>query len=141
MTVRRRCVRRSAVWILVCGLICAGCSGETGRPAPDESSGIYAALEKEIFVLRCLGKGCHTGAQPAGGLNLSQSQAYSQLVGVPSQRRPERMRVAPGDPEASYLVQRLVPGGDLPMMPMLAEALSEADIERIRSWIRDGAKR
>ena len=135
-------MKRTAVWLLGAGLICAGCSGKAEAPrASNAGSGEFRAIEEEIFVTRCLGKGCHSGLHPAGELNLSKGEAYGELVAVPSQRRPERLRVAPGDPDASYLVQRLSPEGDTPRMPMMAQALTSAEVERIRAWIRDGAKR
>jgi hypothetical protein len=120
-----------------------GCSGggePPQRTSPPKGSDAFAALEAEIFAPRCVHPGCHGGDSPAAGLNLTKGSAYAALVGVHAQRRPDRLLVKPGDPEGSYLVQRLSAGGDTPLMPMTGKRLSDADLERVRAWIRDGAK-
>jgi hypothetical protein len=54
--------------------------------------------------------------------------------------------VTPGDPDASYLMNKLnntqgdVGGGTSPMPQPPAMALSQADIDKIEMWIAQGAK-
>jgi hypothetical protein len=59
---------------------------------------------------------------------------------VPSGEEPALQRVAPGDPNKSYLIQKLegtaATGG---RMPLNGTPLSQADINMIRQWITDGA--
>lgn len=135
------------IWIVLCGAaVLWGCSGggeqaSKGPPTSEGAASAFAAIEAEILVPACARAGCHAGERPAGELNLSPGKAYADLVDVPAARRPDQLHVKPGDPEGSYLVQRLVPGGDTPLMPLGGRPLPEADIERIRAWIRDGAKR
>jgi hypothetical protein len=56
----------------------------------------------------------------------------------------ELLRVKPGDPAASLLIQKLEPPGGVPpcgtMMPPTG-MLDTKHIEQIRSWIEQGAER
>jgi hypothetical protein len=38
-------------------------------------------------------------------------------------------------------MERVVPGGDMPMMPMVGGGLPDEQVGRIRAWIETGAKR
>ncbi len=129
----------AALWV-------GGCSGGEAPPkaaapaAPAGEASAFAGLEAEILVPKCARAGCHGGDGAAGGLDLSRGKAHADLVGVAASRRPDRLLVSPGDPEGSYLMQRLVAGGDSPRMPLAAAPLTDAEVEAIRAWIRDGAK-
>lgn len=111
-------------------------------PEPSASaSGTFASIEAEILVPRCASQpGCHLGSAPAGRLDLEAGVALGNLVGVKAERRSERLRVAPGDPAASYLVQRLEPGHDTPLMPLGGDPLPAGELNRIKEWIAQGAK-
>ena len=103
----------------------------------------YAGVE-QIFARSCGGTGCHVGEEaPAGKLDLSPGNAYAQLVGTPSLA--VRMdRVAPGDPDASYLwckVAGTCAARQGARMPLDAPALDDVDLETIREWIAAGAPR
>jgi hypothetical protein len=109
-------------------------------------SGSLDALQASVFTPSCAVSGCHTG--PAGGnlpagLDLSSADAsFTNLVGVASVQQATLLRVAAGDPDNSYLVQKLegtaASGG---RMPLGAGALDQALINDIRQWITDGANR
>jgi hypothetical protein len=137
----RRLVTAVALAAILWG--CSGGGGEPSREAPSSGAGdgAFTVLEAELLAPKCSRSGCHGGETPAAGLNLSKGAAYDALVGVSAQRRPDRLLVNPGDPEGSYLVQRLVPEGDTPHMPLGGSPLPDAEVERVRAWIRDGAKR
>ncbi len=126
-------------WAAVAALA-AGCQPAPETPA-EGAGGEFATLVAEVLEPHCAGAGCHSGDRPAGGLHLGDERAYSDLVDAPAHRRPDRRRVVPGDPEASYLLDRISAGGDTPRMPLGADPLGQADIDRIRGWIRQGAKR
>ncbi|MDW7711531.1 MAG: hypothetical protein SCH98_13765 [Deferrisomatales bacterium] len=133
-------------WLLLAAAVALwGCGGSgespsAAAPGPGAPSvGGFAAIEAEILVPRCSAVGCHGGARPAGQLDLSAGRSHGELVGVASARRPERLLVAPGNPDGSYLLERLAPGGDTPLMPLGAPRLSEEELERLREWIREGA--
>jgi hypothetical protein len=104
---------------------------------------------------------CHVGggapvgprAAPFGGLDLSPGQAYAQLVHVPAQIAPQKLRVVPGDPDHSFLYQKLTgqlasDGSEGAPMPELRAQwahgptparLPEATLALVRSWIAAGA--
>ncbi len=100
------------------------------------------------MVSSCLGNGCHsdpTGPNgPAEGLSLESGAWYGAMVEVPaSQCGDGRLLVGPGDPSASYLIQKLT-GRDMcsgSLMPKAGRALPSQDIELIASWICHGASR
>lgn len=90
---------------------------------------------------------CHLYESPQGGLLLEAGDTHAATVNVPSTQAP-LPRVAPGDPERSYLVHKLrgthvQVGGSGAPMPFNAETGSNglATDERrvIEAWIRAGA--
>lgn len=130
----------------------AGCdeslSSITG-PTPDLTV-TFSSIQREIFETtdssgRLACTTCHnpTGRLFAAGLDLSNAAAYDSLVGVPSRLKPALLRVAPGEPDASYLVHKLeggpalvgvrMPRGDGPF-------LTPGQIRVIRRWIELGAR-
>jgi hypothetical protein len=90
----------------------------------------------------CGGAGCHQGAfeTPEG--------IYGYLVGQAAAQCPDgRLNVAPGDPEASYLIdkitnQDLCAGKPMPRAPGNGAwvPLPSEDIQAIYDWICSGAK-
>jgi hypothetical protein len=135
-------MKRTACWVAAACLVAACGQKSAEKPKGETPEGPFAPLQTEIFSKKCAREdGCHRGVSAAGGLDLATGHAYESLVGAKATRRPERMRVAPGDPGASYLLERLTGSGDTPAMPMSGEPLSTADLDRIRAWIKDGAKR
>ena len=95
-----------------------------------------------IFSSSCALSGCHAGASPRQGLNLSTAQTFSNVVNVPSNQS-ALMRVLPFDPSQSYLVRKIegTQGtvGSGARMPFGRPALSSQNIAIIRSWITKGA--
>jgi hypothetical protein len=93
-------------------------------------------------VLEPLCTNCHVGATAPLGLRLDSANAYDLLVGVPSQQQPSLLLVDPGNPDDSYLIQKLegtaATGGQ---MPLDGAPLPQADIDVVRQWITDGAQR
>lgn len=94
-------------------------------------------------VLRTQCATCHmTGSEP-GGMKLYPSAAHQSLVAVASVESPLQ-RVAPGEPDKSYLLHKLQGthlnvGGQGVQMPFGQPPLSEATREVIRQWIVQGA--
>ncbi|HWO90043.1 MAG TPA: Ig-like domain-containing protein [Gemmatimonadales bacterium] len=93
-----------------------------------------------ILTANCALSGCHTGAFPQEGLNLSAGQTYANTVGVPAPQFPEAIRVIAGDPENSYLVRK-IEGRNIngARMPQGAAPLTQQQINTIRAWIAAGA--
>jgi hypothetical protein len=110
----------------------------------------FASIAQNIFQTtdssgRIACTQCHSssgGRVPPVGLNLEPGVAYANLVGVASRQKPELLRVAPGDPENSYLVHKLEGRADIvgQRMPRTAGPfLTEGQLMVIRRWIALGA--
>lgn len=110
----------------------------------------FASIQSEIFnTTDAAGRRacvtCHTdqGRNPAGGLNLA-TDPYAALVGAAARERPALMRVAPGDPENSYLVQKLEGASGIAGVRMPQSGppyLTDGQILVIKRWIATGAPR
>ncbi len=92
-----------------------------------------------IFSNNCAFSGCHAGAFPQQGMNLSAGQAFNNIVNVPSSERPELLRVDPGNAEMSYLFMKITgaPGIVGSRMPLGRPPLSNTDIALIEQWISE----
>jgi hypothetical protein len=77
------------------------------------------------------------GANPSASLNLEANNSYMMLVGVASSQNSGIQRVAPNDPDNSYLIQKLEGTAGTQMPPN--DPLDQADINTIRQWISAGA--
>ena len=124
---------------------CGGGGGDGGgniapAPTPSTFGPNFSEIQSNVFTPTCAVSGCHQGAGAPQGLRLDAVNSYGLLVDVPSMEVPALMRVAPGDPTNSYLVQKLegtaAIGG---RMPLNQSALPAASITTIRQWITDGA--
>jgi hypothetical protein len=140
--------RLLAASIFFCVTACAG-NGDgldaSGRPLPpDGNSGTvtlsadFDSLQANIFTPIC--SVCHIGGSAPEGLRLDAADSYNLLVGVPSTEVPSLLRVNPGDPDSSYIIQKLeghaAVGGQ---MPLGGPYLSTSTIALIRQWITNGA--
>ncbi|HEY0784040.1 MAG TPA: hypothetical protein VGE98_16400 [Thermoanaerobaculia bacterium] len=111
-------------------------------PPPTGEPYTFAHLQQEVLTPTCATAKCHSAQDVSSGLDLSEGKSYAALVGVPAQERPERLRVKAGDPDASYLVQKLrgdagIRGGRMPKDG--PPYLSREQIDGIVAWIRAGA--
>jgi hypothetical protein len=88
---------------------------------------------------------CHSsiGRTPSGGLTLDHDVAYDNIVRVASNRKAGAVRIVPGDPDNSYLVQKIegAPGIAGVRMPFGGPYLSDGQILILRRWIQIGAPR
>jgi hypothetical protein len=110
-----------------------GSGGSVGPLAPS-----FDSIQANVFEQVC--EHCHAGANAPAGLRLDAANSYAMLVGVASVERPAILRVAPGDPSNSYLIQKLEGTAAVgERMPAGLPALPQADIDIIRQWITDGA--
>jgi mono/diheme cytochrome c family protein len=98
-------------------------------------------VQADIFTPIC--SVCHTGigASLPGSQNLSAGHSYASLVNVSSLEVPSLKRIAPGDPDNSYLVLKIQgsPGIVGVQMPASGGPLSDAQIAEVRAWIAAGA--
>ncbi len=102
-------------------------------------------IQAIIFTPTCATSNCHSGAVPDAGLDLSDADtSHANLVGVSTtQLGGAGIRVVAGDPDNSYLIQKLenAAGIEGVRMPLGAPPLAQSDIDEIRQWITDGALR
>ena len=70
-----------------------------------------------MFTPSCTG--CHIGASAPRGLRLDDANSFGLLVDVVSSQAPPLLLVEPGDPDDSYLIQKLEGtagmGGQMPL--------------------------
>ena len=101
-------------------------------------------LQTLVFTPKC--SGCHDGSNAPGGAlpgsqNLKAGQSFASLVNVASLEKPALMRVKPGDPANSYLIQKLEGAAGISgsRMPFGGPFLDQATIDKVKSWIASGA--
>ena len=120
-----------------------GATRTLGNPADCTADSTFDVIEKQIFGPKgCRVAACH-GAGTSGGLDLRYGAAHFSLVNQPATGSPGKMRVIPGDPEASFLWQKLTghltEGEGTPMPAGGAAALDALELELVRTWIVAGA--
>jgi hypothetical protein len=109
-------------------------------PPPTSFDPVFSEIQINVFTPTCAVSGCHTGAAAPQGLRLDEAASYGLLVDVASSEAPSILRVAPGDPDNSYLVQKLEGTAQVgERMPLGREPLAQSTIDIIRQWITDGA--
>ena len=110
----------------------------------------FTTIQQEVFNTtdsagRSLCVGCHSdqGRAASAGLVLLSGRSYQSLVGIPSNGKPGAIRVIPGDPSNSYLVQKLegtqgIVGQRMPRTG--GPYLTPGQLSILRRWIQLGAK-
>lgn len=108
---------------------------------PDLPSVTFEGDVLPIFEASCGGSDCHTGSDALSSLSLSPSAAYAALVDAPSDGCEGRVRVVPGNPDESYLIEKVVEGEVCvgKKMPMFAETLPDDALRKVSAWICAGA--
>lgn len=101
-------------------------------------------IQASVFTPIC--SGCHNGSNPASGAlpgsqNLTAGNSFTALVGVASHEQPALLRVQPGNPDNSYIIQKLEGAAGISgsRMPLGGPFLDQATIDQIKSWISSGA--
>ena len=74
-------------------------------------------------------------------MNLTPGHIYASLVNLTSVEQPSLKRVAPGDPDHSYVVQKLegTPTISGAPTPFGGPYLDQSLIDQLRAWIAAGA--
>jgi len=129
-------MKRRFLFVISLGVLssCGGASSQsTAVPSPTLSS-----IQSVILTPTCASFGCHASANPQGGLVLEAGSSFNNLVGRQSTSVFGGFRVLPGDATSSVLIKRLE-GTVPPQMPQDRLALTTAQIDAIREWIRNGA--
>ncbi len=127
--------RRSTIVLCCSVLSLCGVSTTFAQEVPADTAIVtYEENVKWALVRTCFG--CHSGMEARGGLLLDSYDALMQggENGAP---------VVPGHPEKSILYQKLFP--DPPFGKMMPRkrglSLSEYELDMIRTWIEQGARR
>lgn len=111
----------------------------TTPPPPATGQNTFTQVQAQVLTPNC--NGCHVGANAPAGLRLDAAVSFAQLVNVASTQVPTLLRVKPGDPDNSYLVQKIdgraTVGG---RMPLGRAPLPQASIDLVRAWIAGGAQ-
>ena len=89
-----------------------------------------------VFVGTCGGSSCHLNGEQDGQLNLDD--IVGSTVNVASTQKTDLMLVDPGNPDKSYLFHKITGTGIASKMPIIG-ALTEAQVDLIRTWISDCA--
>ncbi|HET6335099.1 MAG TPA: hypothetical protein VFG30_17870, partial [Polyangiales bacterium] len=122
-----------------------GASGAAGGGMAGAAGGGMAATATftQVYGLIMTGCGCHvTGT--SGGLSMANKMtAFTNLVGANSMACSGQKRVVANDPANSVLfhsVERTMLGScNVPQMPAGMAKWSQADIDKVKSWIMAGA--
>lgn len=136
------CPVRSALAVTFLAGFLIACDGGdgTGLPPAGPLGPNFSQIQANLFTPTCATTGCHFGAGAPQGLRLDAASSFALLVGVASTEQSSVLRVAPGDPNNSYLVQKLEgTASSGQQMPLNAPVLPQATIDVIRQWISDGA--
>lgn len=117
-----------------------GSSSPTAQPPGTTFGPNFSEIQANIFTPTCATTGCHFGAGAPQGLRLDEANSYGLLVGIASGEVSSVLRVAAGDPNNSYLIQKLEGTASVGgRMPLNAPSLDRTSIDTIRQWITDGA--
>ena len=131
------------------GSVLIGCtagSGEgldiSGRPLAEGGdlplAPTLASVQANVFNPSCIV--CHAGAGAPQGLRLDAANSFTNLVGVASREDSSFLRVAPGNPDQSYLIQKLEGTASVgAQMPFGGPPIPQSTINFVRQWIMDGA--
>ena len=141
-------MRAYAITVLAASLLfgCASCSGSPDAATPASAGPAPAAGSKALppdvaAIVKARCEKCHSESDASGKLDLTPGVAYASLVGSPSLQLPSRKIVEPGDPDRSYLMDKLLGrhkdvGGKGAVMPKKGGPLEASQIETIRAWIK-----
>ena len=135
-------------FVSVAGVACdenlSSLTGPTPNLEPTFSSIQAEIFEKTDSAGRVACTTCHTstGRNPSGGMNLNHDVAYAQIVNAATRAPVGKTRVIPGDPDNSYLIQKLEGSAGISGKRMPNNGppyLTDGQILVIRRWIAIGA--
>jgi hypothetical protein len=127
------------VFLTACGELRTPTEPDPGGD-PIDPSATFTRVQTEIFTPTCARIGCHDPIGNQSQMILTAGRAYANIVNVPSVEMPSLMRIAPNDPQNSYLYRKITGAGITgDRMPQSLPPLSDAQISLVRNWIRRGA--
>jgi cytochrome c5 len=117
-------------YLLLAGVLALASACTHSTPQTEDCAPVIVDFTHEIQPLiasNCAMSGCHVGLNAAEGVRLS---SYTQIV----------QHVNAGNPEQSHLYKVLLKSGNDRMPPPPMAALTQAQKDRIKLWIEQGAK-
>ncbi|HYN82289.1 MAG TPA: PKD domain-containing protein [Gemmatimonadaceae bacterium] len=119
------------------------CVTFVGTPPSPPGVVTFGPDVQPILSSNCAFSGCHAGASPKAGLDMSAGVAYGNLVNRLATELGSMNRVTPGNTAQSYLIHKLngtqvAAGGSGVRMPP-GGPLSAAELQIIIKWVQDGA--
>src|SRR5262249_40537784 len=130
--------------VLAVSLACDESLSSVAGPTPNLQP-TFSSIQREIFETTdsagrtsCVTCHSNTGRAPSGGMNLNHDTAYDQIVNVPARGKTGATRVIPGNPDGSYLVQKLEGAAGITGRRMPNNGppyLSDGQILILRRWI------
>lgn len=96
----------------------------------------FTSIQKNVFNKSCALSGCHSGSFPAANLNLTEGNAYKNIVNV--QSTGDYKYILPGNSSESYLFQKISSNETGFAMPPTGK-LQQHIIDSIKVWIDNGA--
>ena len=114
----------------------------TPDPAPGPSPGpspLFSDIQTMIFTPNCASASCHSGVNPPAELSLDAANSYADLVGIASSQEPGILRVAAGDANNSYLIQKMEGTAATGNVMPPSGGLAQSTVDVVRQWIADGA--
>lgn len=126
----------------------ADASSSDGADTTSGGDGMLADTWSDVFADIISGNNCDNGychGGGSGGLTMTDAAStYAALVGVSAAGMAcgptGAIRVVPGDPDASLIIQKLEGAPDCgASMPKELPMLQQSEIDRLRAWILDGA--
>lgn len=137
-------IYRSVVSALaVCGLtLLVGCPGNLSNPDAFLDGGTELKDAETIFADSCGKSDCHDDSAPASDLNLLSPGVEARLINVNAigSGCTNKILVVAGDPDSSYLMDKVLDAPGICFSPMPVPGtgeLSAEEIEVIRQWIID----
>ena len=136
---------RSVLLVAACLVgSCVG-SGDGVPNPPDPQTAIPKSYDDIVTMIidPLCAQQCHRGGAAPKGLSLEPLRVIDALVGIPSVEVPELMRVAPGQPNDSYLIVKVSsfdPRRIGSRMPRNGPPfLTQPQISALKRWITAGA--
>jgi len=113
------------------------CPPPDGTPPPSATVSYLRDIVPLLERSGCRSPVCHGGAFPSSNYDL---RSYAGMFGPGAWARSLRScEIVPGDPDASFLLEKLSSPRVGQRMPLGREPLSDADIDLLRTWILEGA--
>ena len=131
------------LWIILT-LSLVGCSKNVTGPESTNNTiatplSKFSDIQAAVFTPSCALSGCHAGSTVQANLNLTDGNAYNNLINQQSVLNPSFVRVKPGDSQNSFLIKMLRNSGSGSSLMPPTGALNPAIIDSIEAWINNGA--